>query len=553
MYHALYRKWRPKVFDDVIGQQAVVQTLKNQVKFDKISHAYLFTGQKGTGKTSCAKILAKAANCPNATEGNPCNICKICCGIDDGSVMDILEIDAASNNGVDNIRDLREEANFTPTVARYRVYIIDEAHMLSMGAFNALLKILEEPPSYVMFILATTELHKVPTTIMSRCQRFDFKKIGSEDISQRLTQVAEAEGIKLQDEAALLIANLSDGAMRDALSILDSCASLNNSDITTKIVESVSYIADSELISELVDNMYKKNTQKIFERLDEINIHLDALRFCQQLINYFRNLMIIKGTDNPVYLINALPSQLEVLRTQAKNFTMEQILYILSELSTCSNNITKSSSKKLELEMCIIKIVSRETIYQNMDNKNETEDVSNTVVKSIMDRVSKLEEKINNYNVTIDQGRQLKDNKLTGDKLSGSKNDLLQSHCSQQADKESLYKNSEELTCWNEILIKLEKINPALSAALNGSKGYINAESEIILIDARSDFFLDIIRNSKQAKQTLKKAIYEHLGKKYRIGPYVKDEQSENALMPNDILKEIEQAALDAGITPEII
>ena len=219
MYRVLYRKWRPQTFSDVIGQEHITSTLAHEIESGKVSHAYLFTGSRGTGKTTCAKIFAKAVNCPHTHNGNPCNECEICKGIDDGSILDVIEIDAASNNGVDNIRDLREEANYTPVHTKYRVYIIDEVHMLSIGAFNALLKTLEEPPEHVKFVLATTEVHKLPATILSRCQRFDFHRITPENISARLKYVAGEEKIELDDDASLLIARIADGAMRDALSI----------------------------------------------------------------------------------------------------------------------------------------------------------------------------------------------------------------------------------------------------------------------------------------------------------------------------------------------
>ena len=224
MYQALYRKWRPQTFADVIGQQHITDTLRAQLQSGRLSHAYLFTGTRGTGKTTCAKILARAVNCEHPVNGDPCNECAACRGILDGSVLDVTEIDAASNNGVDNIRDLRDETRYTPAQVRKRVFIIDEVHMLSIGAFNALLKTLEEPPEHVLFILATTELHKVPATILSRCQRFDFRRIGAEDISRRLLDVAAGEGIALTEGAARLIARLADGAMRDALSMLDRAA-----------------------------------------------------------------------------------------------------------------------------------------------------------------------------------------------------------------------------------------------------------------------------------------------------------------------------------------
>lgn len=236
MYKVLYRKWRPQVFADVVGQPQVTITLKNELMAGRIAHAYLFTGSRGTGKTTCAKILAKAVNCLDLHDGDPCGNCEICRGIESGSVMDIVEIDAASNNGVDNIRMLREEANFTPAAAKYRVYIIDEVHMLSTGAFNALLKTLEEPPEHVIFILATTEVHKLPATILSRCQRFDFRRIPPQEIAGRLTYVAEQENAVLEEQAGLLLARLADGALRDALSLLDQCLG-RSKQVTLEVVQ----------------------------------------------------------------------------------------------------------------------------------------------------------------------------------------------------------------------------------------------------------------------------------------------------------------------------
>ena len=269
MYRAFYRKYRPSTFTSVVGQEHITKTLENAVKSGKTSHAYLFTGSRGTGKTSCAKILSKAVNCLNPVDGNPCNECEICRGIDNGSILDIIEIDAASNNGVDNIRDLREEANFTPANAKFRVYIIDEVHMLSIGAFNALLKTLEEPPAHVIFILATTEVHKLPSTILSRCQRFDFKRIEPEAIAERLKEVALKENLTLADDGAMLIARIADGAMRDALSLLDRCSSVEGVIDSTAVAKSAG-LAGREYIFELCDSIIEKNPAKALEIVDKL-------------------------------------------------------------------------------------------------------------------------------------------------------------------------------------------------------------------------------------------------------------------------------------------
>ena len=290
MYQVLYRKWRPKVFEDVAGQPQVTVTLKNELQSNRINHAYLFTGSRGTGKTTCAKILAKAVNCLNLQNGDPCGECEICRGIDEGTVMDISEIDAASNNGVDNIRTIIEESSFTPTKAKYRVYIIDEVHMLSPGAFNALLKTLEEPPSHVVFILATTEVHKLPATILSRCQRFDFHRIASQSIADRLKFVAQQENVQLDDDAALLIASVSDGALRDALSLLDRCIGVSGQ-ITEKVVHNTAGLAGRGYLFDITDSIIDKSVKNALELVEKLhNESKDMGRLCEELILYLINL-----------------------------------------------------------------------------------------------------------------------------------------------------------------------------------------------------------------------------------------------------------------------
>ena len=294
-YQALYRKYRPQTFDDVSGQMAVTQTLKTQLMSGKMSHAYLFTGSRGTGKTTCAKILAKAVNCLNLDNGNPCNCCAACKAIDSGSCMDVLEIDAASNNGVDNIRDLRDDAVYTPSQVRKRVYIIDEVHMLSLSAFNALLKIVEEPPEHLLFILATTELHKVPATILSRCQRFSFRRISQEDIAARLQYVAYQENIDLDESAARVLARLADGAMRDGLSLLDQCASASTGEITAETVYTCLGVAGERKCGEMLSYIAAHQTKKalaLFNRLYTEGKDLGAM--LDEMACMIRDILICK-------------------------------------------------------------------------------------------------------------------------------------------------------------------------------------------------------------------------------------------------------------------
>lgn len=356
MYRVLYRKWRPKTFEDVTGQPQVTQTLKQELVAGRIAHAYLFTGSRGTGKTTCAKILAKAINCLNPIDGEPCGTCEICRGIDEGSVTDVVEIDAASNNGVDNIRMLREEAGFTPAMAKYRVYIIDEVHMLSIGAFNALLKTLEEPPAHVVFILATTEVHKMPATILSRCQRFEFKRISPDDSAQRLCYIAREEGADLDDEAALLIARLADGALRDALSILDQCIGVSNH-VTTEVVCSTVGIVGREHLYQLVDAAASQNSAKALELIDQLyRGSKDMARLCEELSVYFRNMMLIKTMKDARAFIPVSEEGFQSLTKQALSLSLTAILHGLDTIQDALEKIYRGANARITFEMTMIQL-----------------------------------------------------------------------------------------------------------------------------------------------------------------------------------------------------
>ena len=389
MYLALYRKYRPQTFSDVVSQEHITATLKNQITSGKTAHAYLFTGSRGTGKTTCAKIFAKAVNCLNPQNGEPCLECAACRGIEDGSVTDVVEIDAASNNGVENIRELRETAFFTPTFAKYRVYIIDEVHMLSVPAFNALLKIMEEPPAHVKFVLATTEVHKVPITVISRCQRFDFKRIRDEDIANRLKYIADKENVNLDSDAAMLIARLADGALRDGISLLDRILSATDN-VTLTEVESAVGVAGSEYLFSLADCIADYNSGKALSIVNELYMNSkDLQRLCSELINHFRNLMLIKSIGDCGELIKASEDELGKLKVQAERFTMGQILTAATRLTECFDKIGKTSGKRIELEMCLIRLCTpkaekaAKTIEQTLENQPQT----NLEVKSKTEEV----------------------------------------------------------------------------------------------------------------------------------------------------------------------
>lgn len=379
-YQALYRKYRPQTFDDVSGQLAVTQTLKTQIISGRLSHAYLFTGSRGTGKTSCAKILAKAVNCLHPDNGNPCNCCEACRAIDSGSCMDVLEIDAASNNGVDNVRDLRDDAIYTPSQVKMRVYIIDEVHMLSISAFNALLKIIEEPPEHLLFILATTELHKVPATILSRCQRFAFRRISQEDIAARLQYVAYQENIDLDDGAARILARLADGGMRDGLSLLDQCASATTGELTAERVYTCLGIAGEQKCGELMGYIAVHDTKSalsLFNRLYAEGKDLGAL--LDEMACLTRDLLVLKTAGNAgITMLSGVASDQETLAL-TKALGSGELVRIMERIQTTLASFTRSASRRMDAELCIVELCQPEL---SLD------------VQSVNARLTRLEEQL---------------------------------------------------------------------------------------------------------------------------------------------------------------
>ncbi|MBQ6058964.1 MAG: DNA polymerase III subunit gamma/tau [Clostridia bacterium] len=358
MYQALYRKWRPKTFDDMSGQAAVRQVLRQEVESGQLSHAYLFCGTRGTGKTTAAKILAKAVNCRNPKNGNPCNECDICRGIDDGSILDVLEIDAASNNGVDNIREIRDEVQYTPALTRYRVYIIDEVHMLSSGAFNALLKTLEEPPKHAIFILATTERHRIPATIVSRCQCFDFVRIPAEEIVARLQTVAEAEHIRLTPRAAALIARLSDGALRNALSLLDQCA-VSGQEITLEIVSQIAGLSGRRELFDVSAALAAQDNAAILAAAQRLgDASQDLTQSTAELLTHFRDLLLCKSVKDPEALLASPPDEFEALRARAQELTAGDLLSAIQTLREALDNMARSSQKQVLLELALLELTT---------------------------------------------------------------------------------------------------------------------------------------------------------------------------------------------------
>ena len=385
-YTALYRRWRPLVFEDVVEQEHVVKTLKYSVKTGRISHAYLFCGTRGTGKTSMAHILSRAINCLNPQDGNPCNECEICRGIMSGGIMDIIEIDAASNNSVDNVREIRDEVVYSPSRAKYKVYIIDEVHMLSSGAFNALLKTLEEPPGHTVFILATTEPHKLPATVLSRCQRFDFRRISVEGIMDRLDKISSSNGITVQKEALKLIAKMSEGALRDAISLLDQCISLGKSQISLDDVISVAGLVKDAFTEGLVDVIKAGDVDRVLSHVDELVMSgKDISRFVSDLLQYYRNLLLCKVACKPEDVIDAPHDALMTMRKQSENFDRREIIYILKELSILEANLKWANNPRILLEVALIKLCCNEP---GLENEN------------IGERLEALERKVANMELT---------------------------------------------------------------------------------------------------------------------------------------------------------
>ena len=357
MYQALYRKYRPQTFDDVVGQGSVTQTLKTQLQTGRLSHAYLFTGTRGTGKTSCAKILSKAVNCLSPVDGNPCNRCRACKAIDAGSCLDVLEIDAASNNGVDHVRMLRDDAVYTPSEVSKRVYIIDEVHMLSTAAFNALLKIIEEPPEHLLFILATTELHKVPATILSRCQRFSFRRLLQEDIASRLNYIAYEEGIELEAEACRLLARLADGGLRDGVSLLDQCASAAANAVTAELVYSTLGLAGEKRTAQLMDAVSHRDAKTALELFSGLYAHgKDLAAMLDELTALSRDLLILKtAPQSGLTMLSGVTTDREAMALVDK-FTPAELLRITTVLQETSSGFVKSANRRVDAELCILRL-----------------------------------------------------------------------------------------------------------------------------------------------------------------------------------------------------
>lgn len=514
MYTALYRKWRPKTFDDVIAQPHITTTLKSQITNGKTAHAYLFTGSRGTGKTTCARIFAKAINCENSADGNPCLSCSVCVDAENEALSDIIEIDAASNNGVDDIRDLRDGAVYSPERCRYKVYIIDEVHMLSVNAFNALLKIIEEPPPYVKFVLATTEVHKVLPTILSRCQRFDFRRIMPEDIAKRLLYIAGEEKINLSEEAALLIARLADGGMRDALSLLDQCIAYST-DVTLETVSAASGIAGRDYLFDIIESVVKGDTSTALTITDKLySMSKDITRLCEELILQFRNIMLIKSVPERKELIACLPSEQERLSAIASSLSIEDILSKLTVLQECNERLSRSLAKRVEFEMCLVKLCTLTGVAVSIPKPKVTETPRQTFAEPasapVTDKfVPPVKEEPEPHPVAETKTEKSKPEPV---KAEPSKQEPVKEHTVKQSDPSV----DKPVVCnkWADVLEEFKKVDPAVAAALIDSYAFINTTT--IFIIARNSFFMKLFAQEEN-KISLIKVITKVLGKSYIV------------------------------------
>lgn len=553
MYQVLYRKWRPQTFDDVSGQEHITTTLQNEVSSGRLNHAYLFTGSRGTGKTTCAKILAKAANCLNPQNGNPCGECEICKGIDNGSVLDVVEMDAASNRGIGDVRSIIDEVQFKPAnpECKYRVYIVDEVHMLTSEAFNALLKTLEEPPEHVIFILATTEVHKLPQTILSRCQRFDFHRIPTRVIADRLLYVAQQEDVVLADSAAVLIASVADGALRDALSLLDRCIAMNTN-IDDEVVRNAAGLARKTYLYDLAAAVINKNTEKSLDIIDRLYAESkDMSRLCEELLSHFRALMLIKSVRNPRDILVMSDEEFEEAQTQADYLSLADIVYYMDVLSRSYQRMGHGTGDRTEFEMAMVKLSSAE-----LDGTTEALTARLTALEKAVKRGIKVSteplatpvRQAEQSDETITVTKQpAKEESGQVDDIEEPKQETAQEHkpapvtkpapkvtsqpaVNSSANLEEIYRNAKPFPEWVDVVGNLKDISRAIAAAFAGSSAYVSGN--YLLIDTSNEMAFELLKQGSR-REEVRKIILETTGRVYKLGPYKrvsKEEKKEDSL-----------------------
>lgn len=546
MYQVLYRKWRPKTFSDVSGQEHITTTLLNELSTNRLNHAYLFTGSRGTGKTTCAKILAKAVNCLHPVNGNPCGECEICKGIDSGSMLDVTEMDAASNRKIDDIRQIIDEVQFKPSKCKYRVYIIDEVHMLTTEAFNALLKTLEEPPEHAIFILATTEVHKLPQTILSRCQRFDFHRIPPRAIADRLLYVASQEGVTLSDGAALLAASVADGALRDALSLLDRCIAIS-SDIDEDVVRSAAGLARKTYLFELANCVINKNTAKALEIVNRLyGESKDMARLCDELLSHFRTLMLIKSVKNPRDIIIMADDEFEQAQVQSDYLSLADIVYYMDVLSRAYQNMGRGTGDRTELEMAVVKLSSAELDGTVEALTARVTALEKTVKKGI--RVNCVPEQVQAVSQPVqseppkpevqksepEKVQEVKPVVETEKDEPVAPTPKVQGQPAQEqpaltasapkkavqrqsVDLDAIYNNAQPFPDWAEVVNNMKPVSRTIAAAFANSSAYTSGK--YMLIDTDNEMAFELLKNNER-RQEIRQLIFETTGQHYNLGPY---------------------------------
>ena len=511
-YTALYRKFRPLKFSDMVGQDRITRTLKNQIMSGRVGHAYLFNGGRGTGKTTSAKILARAVNCLNPQDGEPCNECEICKEILDGSLTDVVEMDAASNNSVEDIRSIRDEVNFLPTKAKYRVYIIDEVHMLSVGAFNALLKTLEEPPAHVKFILATTEPQKLPTTILSRCQRFDFKKISEEDIIKRLRVICKDAEIEIDEDALKLISVLAEGAMRDAISILERCYQESSEKVTSQIVKELVGIPSLVTINKITSGIINNDEITSLDAIDDVlKDGKDLYNFLWEVIKYVKDILVFKAT-NKLELYSA--EEIEEIKKLADKATKERLLQIIYQLSELENNIKWSAQKTIMFQTGIIKLCVCENIINNGNHANDSA-VSSGNTSALEARIANLENKLTNLQIAP----RTSNGKTVSSNVPSSSRTPSIAQEQKKVNKAPVNTSGKEAEVWFKVITNLKQTGKIrlYTTLVNTKINPVNDLTwEVIFVNGLTDFTRKILEDSAN-RNDLNKIIFMEIGKEINL------------------------------------
>ena len=528
MYRVLYRKWRPAVFTDVSGQGHITSTLQNEVSSGRLNHAYLFTGSRGTGKTTCAKILAKAVNCLNPQNGNPCGECEICKGIDDGSILDIVEMDAASNRKIDDIRQIIDEVQFKPTKCKYRVYIVDEVHMLTTEAFNALLKTLEEPPEHVIFILATTEVHKLPQTIRSRCQRFDFHRIPPKAIADRVEYVVSQENAEITESAALMLASVADGALRDALSLLDSCLAVS-SHIDEEVVRNAAGLVSKTYLFELATAIINKNPTKSLEIIDRLySESKDMARLCDELVEHFRALMLIKTIKNPRDILIMSDDEFEQAVTQSDYLSLADIVFYMDVLSRAYQRMGRGTGDRTELEMALVKLsateldgtvealTARVTALEKAVKRGITVNYAQPAQQSVQAEAAQSAS-VPNTQTEVEEPFAKPEPEHKKAPVAKPAPEVKPVAQRASVNLDELYDNAVPFARWVEVVDSLKSVSRSIAAAFAGSSAY--ESGNYLLIDTNNELAFDLLRQNGRRTE-IKQTLLELTGKNYSLGPY---------------------------------